>query len=183
MVKIFKLKRENTNRLPRAAIEPHLPALFRMAYRLTGNQSDSEDLLQDTLLKLCQRPDVLKGLDAPLPWLKKILYHQFVDNYRRNRLKPANFSEVYPEGDLAEKQISSEAGPESQERNRQLQMHLLQALETLPHSQKELVILHDIEGMTLNELENILLEPLGTLKSRLHRARKSLRNELKHATF
>ena len=168
-----------------ALLRPQLPILYRMAYRLTGNRADSEDLLQDLITKLCRKPDQVLALEEPLTWLKRALYNQFVDSYRRARLRPELFSDVGFEGepDLAETSVSPEAGPRARLEQTQLHTTLMRAVDSLGDNQRALVLLHDVEGMTLGELEHILDEPIGTLKSRLHRARKTLRDLLKDATF
>lgn len=156
-----------------------------MAYRLTGNTPDSEDLLQDVVEKCFRQPERLQQLDYPLSWLKRILYNQFVDSYRRKKLQPLPFAEVESgtNGDFVELQVSPDRGPEAIASRLQNQITLQQALDSLPDNQRELVVLHDVEGMTLIEVADMLEEPLGTLKSRLHRARKSLREKLCDATF
>lgn len=168
-----------------ALLRPQLPLLYRMAYRLTGNVADSEDLLQDLIAKLCRKPEQVLTLEEPLTWLKRALYNQFVDNYRRARLRPELFSEVGFDGqqDLGETSASPEAGPQTLAEQTQLHATLMRAVDSLSDNRRALVLLHDVEGMTLSELEHILDEPIGTLKSRLHRARKTLRDLLQEATF
>lgn len=75
-------------------LNTYLPRLFNMAFRLTGSVPESEYLLQDQVEKCCRRPDQFQNLDSPLTWLKRTLYNQFVDNYRRKRLQPVAFSEI-----------------------------------------------------------------------------------------
>lgn len=86
-------------------------------------------------------------------------------------------------GDFSATLESSEDGPEATTARMQKQKVLLAALDTLPSNQRELILLHDVQGEKLTELEKILQEPLGTLKSRLHRARRALRQQLRGATF
>ncbi|WP_414728534.1 RNA polymerase sigma factor [Zhongshania aliphaticivorans] len=166
-------------------LNSHLPELYRMAYRLSGNQADSEDLIQELAAKFLSKPNQLDKLDSPQTWLKRSLYNLFVDGYRRSKLQPVTFSTITgaDDADFTDQLVDSAAGPADQAQNEQLQQQLQTALESLPVNQRDLVILHDVEGMPLTELENILQEPLGTLKSRLHRARKSLRFFLVDATF
>lgn len=165
-------------------LRPHLPALYRMAYRLTGNRADSEDLLQDLVLKLYGRRQ-LADLDEPVVWLRRALYNQYVDSYRRARLRPTSFTDLTRNGDedpLAA-HPSPDAGPEALAERAQNNELLNRAIDTLSENQRALILLHDVEGIKLVELENILDEPLGTLKARLHRARRALRELLRDATF
>lgn len=166
-------------------LRPHLPALYRMAYRLTRNRADSEDLLQDLVVKLYGRREQLSELDEPVVWLRRTLYNQYVDSYRRARLRPTPFTDLTRNGDedpLAARP-SPDAGPEALAERTQNNELLSRAIDALSENQRALVLLHDVEGMTLTELEKILDEPLGTLKSRLHRARRALRDLLRDATF
>lgn len=166
-------------------LNSHLPDLYRMAYRLSGNQADSEDLIQDLAAKFLNKPNQLDKLDSPQTWLKRSLYNLFVDGYRRSKLQPVIFSTITTadSADFSDQLADSAPGPADAAQNEQLQQQLQTALESLPANQRDLVILHDVEGMPLTELENIFQEPLGTLKSRLHRARKTLRLLLVDATF
>ena len=78
---------------------------------------------------------------------------------------------------------SEHNNPEELSENLQMRDRLMQAINSLNQDQRHLCILHDVEGYTLNELEAILDTPIGTLKSRLHRARANLRNLLQNETI
>lgn len=158
-------------------IRPHLGALHRYATRLTGHPADAEDLVQELLLGLYRKNINLAELDNAGTWLLKSLYHQFIDFTRRQQRNPSlpnpdDGQELleYFQDDSARAEQLAELGA--------LQRKLQRALSTLNPEQRALVVLHDMEGYSLNELERILDTPLGTLKSRLHRARQSLRAQL-----
>lgn len=155
------------------AIRPWLDDLWRLAIRLTGSADDAEDLLQDLMLRLQPRMDEVAALDQPRPWLARVLYRMFVDQWRRRRNAPdrGDDSEVdeYP---------GVEDAPDTAFERALTRERLQRALDRLPDFQREVVLLHDVEGYTLTEIGTITDTPSGTLKSRLHRARAALRADL-----
>jgi len=163
-------------------IEPHLKSLYRQAWRLCANKADAEDLLQELLIKLYPRLDEMTTIDKLRPWLARILYRQFIDLKRRQSRSPIHLavdnspgSETeYPLDELA----CSHPGPEQGLTQDDTRQRLLTAIEQLNDEQRLVITLHDMEGYTLPELSEILDCPLGTLKSRLHRAREKLRTGL-----
>jgi len=158
-------------------IRPHLENLHRYASRLTGNSDDAEDLVQELLLSLYRKDINLEKLDNAGSWLLKSLYHQFIDYTRKQKRNPG-----IPNTEPAESLLN--ALPDEQQRadilaeRASLQRQVQAALTGLNPEQRTLVVLHDMEGFTLNELVAILDVPLGTLKSRLHRAHQSLREQI-----
>lgn len=162
-------------------IEPHLYHLYQLAYRFCNNRDDAEDLVQDVVIKLLPRAAEMAHIDKLRPWLSKILYRQFVDHHRHRQRSPI---EPWVDGEeghgTADLTASRAESPEGHTEAMLTQKRLLQALETLNEDQRAVVLLHDVEGYTLAELETILDCPLGTLKSRLTRARGQLREHLKN---
>jgi RNA polymerase sigma-70 factor (ECF subfamily) len=156
------------------AIRPYLAPLMRYAGRLTGGPDDAEDLVQELLLALYRKNIRLQDLDDPRSWLLKSLYNQFIDFTRKQSRNPgipnAESFEVQMR-DYSDESSRSEQLAEQADLQRQIQ----RALALLNPEQRALIVLHDMEGFTLNELVPVLEAPLGTLKSRLHRARDVLR--------
>lgn len=170
-------------------MRPHMPSLYRLAYRLTGAETDAEDLLQELLLRLHGRTVEIAALDRPDIWLSRVLYRLYVDEYRRTRLRPnpaADYRSGNP-GDEDDPVTSAEAGPESDPERLAERAHdtarLQRALDALPEKQRVVVLMHDVEGYRLTELSELTDVAIGTLKSRLHRARRSLRDLLTDGTF
>ncbi len=162
-----------------AAIEPHFTRLYRLAYRLTGSKSDAEDLLQDVLTKLYQRRDELSSIRELAPWLGRVLYNQFVDSRRRYGRQGLRLVGNDLDTALAEPPA---AAPESEplhgaERSEQLST-LQAALSRLSEEHRVVLLMHDSEGYKLVEIQELTGTPIGTLKSRLHRARARLRTLL-----
>ena len=161
-------------------LAPHVTRLYRLAYRFSGTSHDAEDLVQELLIKLYPRYQELLEVDDLSPWLSRTLYHLFIDETRRNKRNPLH--DALEEEELME-HVSHQQEPHQALENRQLQQQLQRALATLNPDQRALVSLHDMEGYTLQEIEHLIHTPLGTLKSRLHRARQQLREHLAMEPF
>jgi RNA polymerase sigma-70 factor (ECF subfamily) len=164
-------------------VRPHLKALYRLAYRLTGNVHDAEDLFQDLLLKVYARLDDLCRVEKRRSWLARVLYTLFIDTKRRAARSPLQLAVDNTNGEVVQplEQLPDTMGggePEADAIRDAEQRRLQQALERLTDEQRTILILADVEGFTLGELETILDSPRGTVKSRLHRARARLREIL-----
>lgn len=162
-------------------LRPHLQALYRLAYRFTGRQFDAEDLLQELLTRLYSRSERLTKVDILRPWLARALYNLHVDQCRSRARSP--FGHLQGSGNESEESIATQPHPggssESAAEASILGQHLAAAIAELPVEQQLIVILHDVEGYEIHEAAAILNAPVGTAKSRLHRARERLRGYLK----
>jgi RNA polymerase sigma factor (sigma-70 family) len=161
----------------------HVPALYRSAYRWTGAVDRAEDLVQQLLVRLYPRLEELRALDQLRPWALRVMYRIFVDQLRRERASPVQFGA----DPLADAELPSGAddawldpgpGPVELTEQELTQERLLRAWERLGEEHRMVLSLHDVEDYTLPELAQIMDIPLGTLKSRLHRARARLRELL-----
>jgi len=160
-----------------ALLKPHLQQLYRLAYRLTSRREDAEDLLQDLLIKIYPRSKELAAVDNPLSWLSRVLLNQYIDTYRRQQRSPL----VNVEDENRFYQLTENSDPqpdEVAERENTLQQ-LQSALQALSSDHRIVIMLHDVEGYTLEEIQQMQEVPLGTLKSRLSRARNQLQKNLK----
>ncbi len=163
-------------------LQPHLEQLYRLAYRFTGNSPDAEDLVQDLLIKIYPRREELKQVEKLRPWLARVMYNLFIDHKRRHSRSPVHLAVDNAgdeEGGGPLDQLASEsAGPEDETARHIDLTHLQASLEQLSDDHRLVLMLHDIEGYTLEEMTAIVECPIGTLKSRLHRARARLRDIL-----
>ncbi|MEJ2061073.1 MAG: RNA polymerase sigma factor [Gammaproteobacteria bacterium] len=165
-----------------ALLVPHLEHLYRLAYRWCGNREDAEDLVQELVIKLYPRLDELERLERARTWLARVLYNLYVDEVRRRQRSPLVQAVAESEAVLSELSCDRPE-PGLLAEGDELQMRLLQALRGINPDQRVVVTLHDVEGYTLEEIEQIIDTPLGTLKSRLHRARRALRDALDREPF
>ncbi len=161
-----------------AFVRPHLDRLYRLAFRLTGERDDAQDLVQEVMLKLYPQVDRMADIDEPGTWLGRVLYNKFVDTQRRTttrRLYLVDHS-IYAENpDLAR----SELPDTEQQAGGELTLRRIEAaVRQLNEDHRIIISLHDIEGYTLVEIADITGVPHGTLKSRRHRARERLQELL-----
>ncbi len=160
-------------------IRPHLDRLYRVAFRLTGTVNDAEDLVQDVLVKLYARGSELEDIERLSPWLARVAYNQFVDNRRRYGGAYVHLVSTDTAGNVeyqAPPVLESELPGPEQAFDIDLEITRVQAaIGQLSESHRVAVMLHDVEGYSLQEIESITETPIGTLKSRLHRARARLK--------
>jgi RNA polymerase sigma-70 factor (ECF subfamily) len=162
-----------------ALVAPHLRLLYRLAYRLTGSAADAEDLLQDVLVKAYERRAELAAIEALKPWLARVLHNLFVDRaraYAKRRLVSIGAAES--ERVAVEAVVGFVPGPAAEAQKRVDISALEGALAKLSLEHRTVLLMHDAEGYLLHEIQTITGISLGTVKSRLHRARSRLRELL-----
>jgi RNA polymerase sigma-70 factor (ECF subfamily) len=153
----------------RDLVAPHLPALFRSAYRLTGNRQDAEDVVQEVCMRAYTHLAALRALEQPKSWLLKIAYRVFVDGARRRARSPVRASAE----DFDSTRSSDEPTPEERAEAELAECRLLAALAKLDREQRALLALQ-VEGYTIAELEALTELSADVLKARLYRARVRL---------
>lgn len=161
-------------------VQPHINYLYRLAYRFCGNQEDAEDLVQDLLIKLYPRRDEVAAIEKLRPWLVTSLYRMFVDGTRKKARSPLEL--IDDETAFFDARENDEAMPDEVLAEDQRIDQIQSAFNRLSEDHRVLLTLHDIEGYRLVELESMLGTPVGTLKSRVHRARARMRDLLKADT-
>jgi len=163
-------------------IAPHLDSLYRQAYRFTGSRHDAEDLVQELLTRLYPKVKELQQVEELRPWLARSLHNLFIDTIRSRQRSALGKSDPDSEA-ILEGVVDTKPGPEGTLGRHDQAQQITRALESLSEAHRDLIIMHDVEGYTLPELASIFDQPLGTLKSRLHRARKNLREQIKMEPF
>ena len=165
-------------------LKPHLQRLYRLSFRLTRSKPEAEDLFQDVLVKAFDRLQELMTIDEPGSWLCRVMYNHFVDNKRRFARRQLV---TVDESRLPEQSIEGLGGgsdPHLEAERQQNAGRLDRVLAMLSEEHRLVIVLHDVEGYKLSEIQDVTGDPLGTLKSRLHRARARLREILEaDATF
>ncbi|MEO7719212.1 MAG: sigma-70 family RNA polymerase sigma factor [Capsulimonas sp.] len=155
-------------------ILPHLAAAYNLARWLTSNDQDAEDVVQEACVRAFRSFDGYRGGDNARPWLLRIVRNTTYTWLRRNRaLEPAlSFDESLHA--LPCEELNPEAIV-----LRHVDAGLLrQALEELPVEYREAIVLRELEGLSYKEIGEIAAVPLGTVMSRLARARKRLADSL-----
>ncbi len=164
-------------------VRPHFDRLFRLAFRLTGRKAEAEDLFQELLIKAFGKLDDLVAIEEPGSWLSRVMYNLFIDERRRFQRRRMH---LVDEGFLPGDGLAGFAGdddPALDHERFELFRMLDQALSQLSEEHRIIVLLHDTEGYKMAEIEDLMGIPLGTVKSRLHRARARLRDILSDGTF
>lgn len=156
-------------------VRDQAPRVYRLAYRLTGNRQDAEDLAQETFVR------VFRSLHTFTPgtiggWLHRITTNLFLDAARRkSRIR---FDGL---GEEAEARIPGTApGPERSFEYNNLDVDVQAALDALSPEFRAAIVLCDLEGLSYEEVSETLGVKLGTVRSRIHRGRAMLREKLAH---
>lgn len=164
-----------TPRAFRSLIEPHLEALFRAAYRLTGNKPDAEDLVQDTCVRAFQHVRELHESQPVKAWLLRVEYNLFVDGARRARRSPVRTPDLG--ADPAARCPAPGPTPEEWVYRTQLEEQLQRAWLRVDAGHRALLALR-AEGYSLSEMAEITGLTVDVLNARLYRARTSLARHL-----
>src|SRR5512139_2764775 len=156
-------------------VEQHSARVYRLAYRLTGNPHDAEDLTHDVFVRVFRslssyQPGTFEG------WLHRITTNVFLDKMRR---KQRIRFDALPE-DAAGRLASGEKGPEQSYHDARFDDDVQRALDALAPEFRAAVVLCDIEGLSYEEISATLGIKLGTVRSRIHRGRAQLREALAH---
>ncbi len=153
-------------------VRQHADRVYRLAYRLSGNQHDAEDLTQETFIRVFRsvrdyQPGTFEG------WLHRITTNLFLDMVRRRaRIRMEALPEDY------DRVPADQPTPEQIYHDARLGPDLQAALDSLPPEFRAAVVLCDIEGLSYEEIGATLGVKLGTVRSRIHRGRQALRDHL-----
>ena len=146
--------------------------LYTVAYRLTGNDADAQDLVQEVLLRVRRglvtyRPGSLEG------WLSRITTNAFLDDVRRRKRRPLDALPDDPDRAVPPA-VAADATSEAESISDEVQ----DALARLPDEYRAAVVLCDVVGLPYGEIADQLGVPVGTVRSRIHRGRAALRSAL-----
>lgn len=160
---------------------PHMDALYRTALRMTKNENDAEDLVQEAFVKAYRFWDKFESGSNCRAWLFKIMTNIFINDYRSKSRSPmsVNMDDIddnFLYGQLAT--VDAGADPEKQLFSKIFDDDVKRAIENLPEDFRIVVVLSFLEGFSYQEIADIADLQLGTVKSRLHRGRKLLQKEL-----
>lgn len=160
---------------------PHLDSMYNFAFRLTFDEDDAKDLVQETYLKAYRFINSFhRGTNAKA-WLFRILKNSFINEFRKKSKEPGkvDYQEVenYYNSDEVNKAITPDLRVESVKD--MIGDEVTNALNSLALDFRTVIILCDLEGFTYEEMAKILDIPIGTVRSRLHRARNLLKERLR----
>jgi RNA polymerase sigma-70 factor, ECF subfamily len=163
---------------------PYRGQLYARALRMTHNREDAEDLVQETLVRACGAFHRFSG-DHFKAWLHRIMTNTFINSYRKHQRQPA----VILVGGLDQLPASEQPGavpPDSRSAETQVLERIpapevVAALDDLPPEFRRALLLTDVQGLSCRETAQVMGTPIGTVMSRLHRARAALRESLQAA--
>lgn len=156
---------------------PHLDAMYRSARRLTGSAADADDLVQDAMLAAYRAWHQFRPGSNAKAWLLTILRHAFVNEYRRRTARRDSTPLDVIEGTQAAA-LHGDADPEGAFFEAQIDERVARAVAGLPAAYREVFVLTDIEDLRYEDAARVLNVPIGTIRSRLFRARQILRSKL-----
>lgn len=156
-------------------VTEHTDRVYRLAYRLTGNRHDAEDLTQDVFVRVFRSlhtysPGTFEG------WLHRITTNLFLDQARRKQR--IRFDALPDDGD--NRLPGRASSPEATSMEQRFDADIEAALASLPVDFRVAVVLCDIEGLSYEEISDVLGVKLGTVRSRIHRGRALMRKQLAH---
>lgn len=166
-------------------VRAHQRALYHFALRLTGSEQDAEDLLQESLLRAFRSYDRFEPGTAFDRWVYRIIYHLFVDGYRHRKRAQMHLSSLDEPIPAEDSEIQREIpdlrhSPEDLAITQEFHREVKTALSTLTTDFRTAVILCDVQGLSYEEIAQTMGCSIGTVRSRIHRGRRQLRDRLRH---
>ena len=173
--------REHYDRIFEEELLPHADALKTFAYHLTTNDEDANDLVQETYLKAYRFIDKYQEGTNPKAWLFKILKNAYINEYRKKSKRPTttDFEEITAYHDSDDDRITGYMDLREEIFHYMMGDEVTTAINALPLDFRTVILLCDIEGFTYEEIAKIIDVPIGTVRSRLFRARNMLKDKLR----
>jgi len=160
---------------------PHLDAMYNFALRLTNDEDDAHDLVQDTCMRAFRFIGSFEPGTYAKAWLFRILKNNFINDYRKKSRGPSKVEFEWVEQSFAgedDPEPAFQADLKAETVNEMLGDEITSAIQALPVDFRMIIILCDLEEFSYEEMAKILNIPIGTVRSRLHRARTMLKQTL-----
>ncbi|MBK7447076.1 MAG: sigma-70 family RNA polymerase sigma factor [Ignavibacteria bacterium] len=159
---------------------PHMNLLHNYAYKMTFNQLDADDLLQETFLRAFRFFHKFEKGTNCKAWLFRIMKNLFINRYRKNQKEPGkvDYGEIENFFDTIRSEKMESSDLQQKVFSNLLDDDVTKALNSLQDDFKTVVILCDLEGLSYEEIADFVQCPIGTVRSRLHRGRKMLQEKL-----
>ncbi|CAN5604775.1 sigma-70 family RNA polymerase sigma factor [soil metagenome] len=159
---------------------PHIDSMYNFAYRLTFDEDDAKDLVQETYLKAFRFITSFQQGTNAKAWLFRILKNSFINDFRKKSKQPSKVDyqevETFYNSEGIDESITTDLRVETVQD--MIGDEVSNALNSLAVDFRTVIILCDLEGFTYEEMAKILDIPIGTVRSRLHRARNLLKEKL-----
>lgn len=160
---------------------PHMDALYNFGYRLTLNEDDANDLVQETYLKAFRFIETYQRDTNAKAWLFRIMKNSFINDFRKKSKEPdkTDYDEVEQVYNSEDAHYSATVDLRQEVFGGILGDEITKALNGIPVDFRLIILLSDIEGFTYEEMAKIIGIPIGTVRSRLHRARNMMKDKIK----
>lgn len=163
---------------------PHLDTLYSTALRLTRSSVDAEDLVQDTLVRAYRFYDRFEAGTNFKAWLLRIQMNTFVNRYRRltreRQVFDGPMAQPVGDGVMSRATMRGLTDPVGNAQRQLIAREINRAFDRLSGDARAMVLLADVEELSYKEIAEVMGCPIGTVMSRLHRARKQLQESLQH---
>lgn len=159
---------------------PHIDSMYNFAYRLAFDEDDAKDLVQETYLKAFRFINSFEQGTNAKAWLFRILKNSFINDFRKRSKEPSkvDYQEVETFYNSEDTEMSATTDLRVETVQHMIGDEISNALNSLAVDFRTVIILCDLEGFTYEEMAKILDIPIGTVRSRLHRARNLLKEKL-----
>lgn len=162
-------------------IEVYQKKIFNLAYRMTGNFDDAGDMAQEALVRIFKSIANFKEQSSFSTWVYRITTNVCLDELRKKKNKKVYSldEEIHAEdGEIQRQIMSNDPLPDEIAEKEELKRIVNSAINSLPEEQKIVITLRDLQGLSYDEISEVLDCPVGTVKSRINRARQALKNVL-----
>ena len=156
-------------------------SVYNTAYRLAGSYDDAADVAQEAFVRAWNNLKSFRGDSAFSTWLYRIVTNVFLDDRKRKRARPQRSLDeaiALDESNVTRQFEDDTPGPEEVAEGAERRMVLERAIQTLPEAQRIVIVLYHTQGLSYEEIAEITNLPMGTVKSKLNRARLALRDRL-----
>ncbi|WP_428389373.1 sigma-70 family RNA polymerase sigma factor [Mucisphaera sp.] len=178
------IRRGDRNRLE-PLLRAHQNRLYALCLRILGNPEDAAEAAQDALIQIIQKLDTFQGRAALATWMSRIAINRAISLLRRRKSRPATYLSDLTAPDQPDYPLIDhrEPSPDQRVQDQEEAQQLAAALQTLEERYRVALVLRDIEGMSYDEIAEITGLALGTVKSRIFRARLALRQAIDDANL
>lgn len=160
-------------------ISPYTNALLNYIFRYIKNRDDAEDILQETYLKVYKSIKTFEGNSSFKTWLYRIATNMSIDYLRKNkRTESVSLNQTADDGEYELQIPDSTYSPEEQAKKNAALSALKEAMENMSDEHRTIITLRDIEGFSYDEIADVTKTTVGTVKSRISRARSQLKKLL-----
>ena len=175
------INKEEKDKIFKEEFLPHFDALYNFAFYLDNDEEAAKDLLQETFLRAYKFISYYERGTNAKAWLIRILKNTFINEYRRKSKLPTHvdLEETYQQSDDDEENATQNIDLRQEIYNSLVGDEVMHAVNSLPVDYRLIILLCDIEDFKYDEIAKIIDVPIGTVRSRLHRARNMLKEKLK----